>query len=149
MTPFGNDIFKDTMNHTTRSPDETFELARSFAQELTPGAVLALNGELGAGKTRFVQGLAAGLGVPSTIYVRSPSFTIINEYRGGRLPLFHFDFYRLDEASELADLGLEEYLDGEGITVIEWADRFPDALPERTQWIAFTVKDECTRTIVF
>ena len=99
--------------------------------------MLALVGELGAGKTRFVQGLASGLGVPDDVFVRSPSFILINEYRGGRMPLYHFDFYRLERSDELGDLGIEEYLDGIGVSVIEWADRFPGALPE-IQWQSTT-----------
>ena len=109
--------------------------------------MLALVGELGAGKTRFVQGLASGLGVPDKVFVRSPSFALINEYRGGRIPLYHFDFYRLDRADELGELGIEEYLDGDGACVIEWADRFPGALPKRTQLIEFRIVDEHTREI--
>lgn len=135
------------MKHTTTSPDETFALARAFARKLHPKDVLALTGELGAGKTCFVQGLAAGLGVPLDCYVRSPSFTLMNEYGGGRLPLYHFDFYRLNDAAELADLGLEEYFDGEGVTVIEWADRFPRELPAYAIRIEFRIVDETTRII--
>ena len=131
----------------TYSPDETFELAAGFADKLGKGSVLALVGELGAGKTRFVQGLASGLGVPDEVFVRSPSFALINEYRGGRMPLYHFDFYRLERADELGDLGIEEYLDGDGACVIEWADRFPGALPERAQLIEFRIVDEGTRDI--
>ncbi len=135
------------MTHTTTSPDETFELAAEYARRLKRGDVLALEGELGAGKTRFVQGLAAGLGVPENVYVRSPSFALLNEYKGGRLTLFHFDFYRLVKQSELMDLGIEEYMDGDGITVIEWADRFPTALPARTKHIRFHIVDDNTREI--
>ncbi|MBN1282523.1 MAG: tRNA (adenosine(37)-N6)-threonylcarbamoyltransferase complex ATPase subunit type 1 TsaE [Proteobacteria bacterium] len=137
------------MRKLTRSPDETFALAAQFSRRLKPGDVLALVGELGAGKTRFVQGLAAGLGVPEGVFVRSPSFALINEYRGGRMPLYHFDFYRLTRPSELADLGVEEYFSGDGATVVEWADRFPGSLPERARTISFGIVDENTREIVF
>lgn len=137
------------MKHITYSPDETFELARSFADRLKAGDVLALTGELGAGKTRFVQGLAAGLGVGEKSYVRSPSFTIMNEYGGGRLGLYHFDFYRLAREGELRDLGLDEYFESGGVTVIEWADRFPRALPKQTKEIKFTIIDETTREIEY
>ena len=133
--------------HITKSPAETFELARKFAATLKLGDVISLTGELGAGKTRFVQGLAAGLGVPAGTYVRSPTFTLMNEYRDGRLPLYHFDFYRLGAESELGDLGLEEYFDGEGITAVEWADRFPGALPANAIRIALAIVDEGTREI--
>ncbi|MFH0799750.1 MAG: tRNA (adenosine(37)-N6)-threonylcarbamoyltransferase complex ATPase subunit type 1 TsaE [Pseudomonadota bacterium] len=137
------------MEYTTKSPEETFELARKFAKRLKADAILALTGELGAGKTKFVQGLAAGLGVPKSIYVRSPSFTLMNEYDGGRLPLYHFDFYRLNEPSELEDLGLEEYFEGGGLSVVEWADRFPGALPRDTVHIEFRIVDDDTREIEF
>jgi tRNA threonylcarbamoyladenosine biosynthesis protein TsaE len=130
----------------TNSATETKQLAAQLASSLNPGDVLALEGDLGSGKTQFVQGLARGLGVPENGYVRSPSFTLLNEYRG-RYPLYHFDFYRLHEASALDDLGLEEYFDGHGITVIEWADRFPGALPERTIHIKFEIIDETRRSI--
>ena len=133
--------------HTTTSPEATFELARKFAAKLKPKDLLLLTGELGAGKTRFVQGLAAGLGVPAVTYVRSPSFILMNIYDGGRLPLYHFDFYRLHDVGELADLGLEEIVDGDGVTVVEWADRFPSALPGKATRIEFGIVDELTRKI--
>jgi len=137
------------MKHTTKSPDATFELASDFAKKLKVGDILALVGELGAGKTRFVQGLAYGLGVPDSAYVRSPSFILMNEYKGGRLPLFHFDFYRLTDPAELGDLGLDEYFYGTGVTVVEWADRFPGALPDKTKTIEFRIVGEKEREIEF
>lgn len=130
----------------TNSPDETKRLAEQLVLSLKPGDVVALEGELGSGKTQFVQGLARGLGVSESGYVRSPSFIILNEYRG-RLPLYHFDFYRLHRPSDLDDLGMEEYFDGKGITVIEWADRFPGALPKRAIHIKFEIIDETRRKI--
>lgn len=133
--------------HMTISPEATFELARQFAAKLKPKDLLLLTGELGAGKTRFVQGLAAGLGVPVATYVRSPSFILMNKYDGGRLPLYHFDFYRLHDVGELADLGLEEIVDGDGVTVVEWADRFPGALPGKAMKVEFSIVDEMTRRI--
>jgi tRNA threonylcarbamoyladenosine biosynthesis protein TsaE len=137
------------MRHRTTSPQETFALAEAFAQKLAAGDVVALDGELGAGKTLFVQGLASGLGIPGDVFVRSPSFAILNDYRGGRVPLYHLDFYRLTRPEELRDLGLEEYLDGDGICVVEWAERFPGALPARTRRVRFEIEDETTRTIEF
>jgi tRNA threonylcarbamoyladenosine biosynthesis protein TsaE len=137
------------MRHRTTSPEETFELARAFAARLKAGDVVALDGELGAGKTLFVQGLAAGMGVPEEVFVRSPSFAILNEYRGGRVPIYHLDFYRLVRPEELGDLGLEEYLDGDGVCVVEWAERFPGALPERARHVRFCIVDETTREIEF
>lgn len=129
------------------SPEMTKEMGRMLAEKLTPGAVLALEGELGAGKTCFVQGLAKGLGVSDKVFVRSPSFTILNQYDGGRMPLYHFDFYRLTRRDELGDLGLEEYFDGQGVTVVEWADRFENVMPEKTIRIRFRIIDENTREI--
>ncbi|MFH1829932.1 MAG: tRNA (adenosine(37)-N6)-threonylcarbamoyltransferase complex ATPase subunit type 1 TsaE [Pseudomonadota bacterium] len=137
------------MKHTTKSSDATFELASNYAKKLKAGDILALIGELGAGKTRFVQGLAYGLGVPDTAYVRSPSFILMNEYKDGRIPLYHFDFYRLTDPEELGDLGLDEYFFGTGVTVVEWADRFPGALPARTKTIRFTIVGEEEREIQF
>jgi tRNA threonylcarbamoyladenosine biosynthesis protein TsaE len=99
--------------------------------------VLALCGDLGAGKTQFVKGLAAGLGYKSD--VTSPTFTLIHEYLGGRLPLYHFDFYRLESEGEALRLGVEEYLGGEGVCVVEWADKFPALLPSHTRWFDFAI----------
>ncbi len=135
------------MKHLTKSPEETQKLAQSFARSLKGGEVILLNGDLGAGKTCFVQGLASALDIPSTVYVRSPTFALINEYLGGRLSLYHFDFYRLTEPSELDGLGLDEYLFGDGITAIEWADKFPDMLPDDAIEINFRLIDENTREI--
>ncbi len=106
---------------------ETVVFGRSLGALLEKGMVVALNGELGAGKTTLVKAIAAELGIPEED-VRSPSYTLINEYEG-RLPVYHFDLYRLTDSSELYDLGYDEYLEGEGISIVEWADAIPDALP--------------------
>jgi tRNA threonylcarbamoyladenosine biosynthesis protein TsaE len=137
------------MKHITKSPDETYELALNYASKLGSGEVLGLVGELGAGKTRFVQGLAKGLGVPEKVYVRSPSFSLINEYHGGSITLVHMDFYRLDDSSSLEDLGLDEYFDGDYIVAVEWPDRFPGSLPDKAKVINFFTVDENTREIEF
>lgn len=121
---------------TTTSPDETFELGKALAAHLSPGAVVALVGELAAGKTVFTKGLAVGLGVPDADSVTSPAYDLVHEYRG-RLPVHHVDLYRLDELSTEDSLWIEEYLQGNGVTVIEWADRFPEILPEDRVEIAF------------
>ena len=94
------------------STEKTRELGSKLAQSLTPGSIVALEGELGAGKTCFVQGMAKGLGVSERAFVRSPSFTLLNQY-DGKITIYHFDFYRLDHVEELGDLGLEEYFDGD------------------------------------
>lgn len=109
----------------THSPEETELVGETLAKTLSPSTVVALFGELGAGKTAFVRGLARGLGVAER--VTSPTFTIVNEYASGRLPLFHFDMYRLKSADELFDIGWEDYLARAGVCVVEWSENVPDA----------------------
>lgn len=112
----------------SKSPSETIRFGKQIGRLLQPGDVVALMGELGAGKTQFIKGLAQGAGVERSAYVSSPSFTLINEYRG-KTPFYHIDLYRLEEEKEAEELGLEEFFQGEGITAIEWADRIPSLLP--------------------
>lgn len=112
---------------TTHSPEETGRLAKSIAGRLTGGEVIALTGELGAGKTHFVKGLAEGLGIDPNI-VTSPTFVLINEYEG-RLHVYHFDAYRLSDAGELEALGCYEMFAGDGVCVVEWAERVEACLP--------------------
>ncbi len=114
------------MTYTTNSPQETESLGFSLAADLTPGTVIAYRGDLGAGKTAFTRGLARGLGYLEP--VTSPTYTIVNEYLGGRLPLFHFDMYRLHSADDLWDIGWEDYLDRGGICAVEWSENVEDAL---------------------
>ncbi len=113
-------------------------MGQALAAQVHAGSVLALRGDLGSGKTLFTQGLAAGLGVKTP--VSSPTFTIVHEYQGGRLPVYHFDFFRLEDPESAARLGLEDYFFGDGVSVIEWADRFPDLIPEHARWISFEMK---------
>jgi tRNA threonylcarbamoyladenosine biosynthesis protein TsaE len=127
----------------TTSPEETGQFAEKLASHLYPGAVLTLEGDLGAGKTTFTKGLAKGLGVTKT--VNSPTFTIIKEYRG-RLPLYHMDVYRLDDSFE--DLGFDEYFEGEGVTVVEWAHLIQDQLPEELLSLSIYREGDSTRRIV-
>ena len=108
------------MEYLSNSEAETEALGEALAGRLTAGDVIAFSGDLGAGKTAFTRGLARGLGV--TERVTSPTFTIVNEYLGGRLPLFHFDLYRLDSAEELFDIGWEDYLDRGGVCAVEWSE---------------------------
>ena len=129
----------------SNSPAETDAIARRLAEDLVAGSVLALKGELGSGKTLFAQGLVAGL--ESNAAVTSPTFTIIHEYPGGRLPVYHFDFFRLENRESAARLGLEDYFFGDGISIIEWADRFPELVPEQARWISFEMKSEHQRII--
>lgn len=113
---------------TSKSPEETFRLGADFAAKAQPGLVLGLVGDLGAGKTQYVKGFAAGLGI--TERVHSPTFTLVNEYRSGRLPCFHLDLYRLENAEQIIGAGLETYFRPEGgITLIEWFDRSGRQIP--------------------
>jgi tRNA threonylcarbamoyladenosine biosynthesis protein TsaE len=128
------------------SPSETESAGRDFARGLGAGNVVALVGPLGAGKTQFVKGLVAGIGAP--VAVTSPTFTLVHEYTGGRLPVYHFDFFRLEERQSAQRLGLDEYFFGDGISVVEWADKFPDLIPGDARWISFDPKSETRRSIV-
>ena len=114
----------------TNGPEETEALGARLARALEPGAVVAFTGDLGAGKTAFVRGLARGLGIRDR--VTSPTFTIVNEYEGGRLPLFHFDLYRLGSADELFDIGWEDYLARGGVCAVEWSERMEELLEPGT-----------------
>ena len=118
------------MTYVTNSPAETEALGQRLAERLQPGDVIAYTGDLGAGKTAFTRGLARGLGI--TERITSPTFTIVNEYLGGRLPLFHFDMYRLPDSDALFDIGWEDYLDRGGVCAVEWSEQVADALPEDT-----------------
>jgi tRNA threonylcarbamoyladenosine biosynthesis protein TsaE len=131
----------------SNSPAETEAFGRQLAERIDVGGVFALKGELGSGKTLFVKGLVAGLG--SSADVTSPTFTIAHEYRGGRLPVYHFDFFRLEDSQSLARLGLDDYFFGDGVSVIEWADRFPEFIPEQARRILFEIKSDTQRTITF
>ena len=128
--------------HRLASEGEAIAFGRALAATLRPGAVVALVGGLGAGKTHVTKGLAAGLGYPGE--VTSPTFTLVHEYAapGMRLPVYHFDFYRLESPDEVLGLGWDEYLDAGGVCVVEWADLFPDLLPPGTQWWRLTVLEE-------
>ena len=114
------------MIYTTNSPAETEAIGAALGKILNPGTVLAYRGDLGAGKTAFTRGLARGLGC--TDIVTSPTYTIVNEYLGGRLPLFHFDMYRLRSSDDLFDIGWDDYLDRNGICAVEWSENVEDAM---------------------
>ena len=114
------------MQFITNAPEETEALGEKLAKLLRPGTVLAYLGDLGAGKTAFTRGLARGLGCRET--VASPTYTIVNEYLGGRLPLFHFDMYRLTSSDDLWDIGWEDYLDRQGVCAVEWSENVPEAM---------------------
>ena len=116
------------MEFVTNSPEETEAVGEKLAQTLLPGTVIAYRGDLGAGKTAFTRGLARGLGVKER--VTSPTYTIVNEYLGGRMPLFHFDMYRLHSSDDLFDIGWEDYLDRNGICAVEWSENVADAMED-------------------
>ena len=112
----------------TNSAEETFALGKALGEKASPGQIYTLDGELGTGKTVFTQGVAAGLGITEAI--SSPTFTIIQEYDTGRLPLYHFDVYRIGDIEEMEEIGYDDYFFGEGICLIEWADLIREILPE-------------------
>jgi len=114
------------MEYVTNTAEETEALGARLAERLVPGDVIAFTGDLGAGKTAFTRGLAKGLGIQCR--VTSPTFTIVNEYEGGRLPLFHFDLYRLGSSQELFEIGWEDYLSRGGVCAVEWSENAADAL---------------------
>lgn len=129
------------------SREETIQLGTKLAGDLKAGDVIVLNGDLGAGKTTFTKGIAKGLGINEII--KSPTFTIIREYQDGRLPLYHMDAYRLEEGGA-EDLGLDEYFDGDGVSVVEWAQFAAEELP--TEFLAITFRrtnDESSRILTF
>ena len=137
------------MSVITKSPEQTEALGRKLAELLRPGDVIAYYGDLGAGKTAFTRGLAAGLGIQES--VTSPTYTIVNEYLSGRMPLFHFDMYRLSSSDELFDIGWEDYLARGGVCAVEWSENVEDALtgaisvtiekdPNQPDWRRITIE---------
>ncbi len=133
------------MQHRALTPDAMEQLGRAAAATLHAGSVIALVGGLGAGKTLWTKGLVAALGSPAE--VTSPTFGLVHEYPGGRMPVFHLDFYRLETPAELLALGWDEYLEANGVVVAEWADKFPDLLPRETTWRIFTIEADGSRTV--
>lgn len=121
-------------------------LGQAAAESAGPGTVFALVGDLGAGKTHWTKGLAAGLGF--TGEVTSPTFALAHEYRGGRLPVFHFDFYRISSVDELYGMGWDEYLDQDGVIIAEWAGKFPEFLPHETRWLEFHLLPDGSREVI-
>ena len=117
----------------TGSREETYEFGRRMGEQALPGQVICLEGDLGAGKTVFAKGFACGLGIDEP--VSSPTFTIVQEYDEGRLPLYHFDAYRVADPDEMEEIGFDEYLFGEGVCLIEWAGQVEDLIPAGAIWI--------------
>jgi tRNA threonylcarbamoyladenosine biosynthesis protein TsaE len=127
------------------TPEATFDWGRELAASLRAGDVVALCGQLGAGKTQATKGILAGLG--SQAAVTSPTFTLVHEYTDGRLPVFHFDFYRMDSAEEVLTVGWDDILDEPGVVIIEWADLFPELLPPHTRWFHLTPQPDGSREV--
>ena len=135
---------ENTLEYITHSPAETEAVGEALAKTLRPGTVLAFRGDLGAGKTAFTRGLGRGLGC--TERVTSPTYTIVNEYTSGRLPLFHFDMYRLRSSEDLFDIGWEDYLERGGVCAVEWSENVADAL-DGAIWITIEKTGENSRRI--
>ena len=129
----------------SNSAEETIATGRTYGRSAGKGDVFALIGDLGAGKTQFVKGFVAGLG--SSAEVTSPTFVLVHEYEGGRLPVYHFDFYRLANSEAGLRLGFDDYVFGEGVSLIEWADRYSDLIPKEAKWLSFELKGENIRVI--
>jgi tRNA threonylcarbamoyladenosine biosynthesis protein TsaE len=130
----------------TRSASETVRIGKTIGSRLLPGDVVALLGELGAGKTQFIKGLAAGMGIENSAYISSPSFTLIHEYPG-EIPFYHIDLFRLGREQEAEELGLEDYFQGRGITAIEWADKIPSLLPKELLFVSIAYIDKNIRSL--
>jgi tRNA threonylcarbamoyladenosine biosynthesis protein TsaE len=126
--------------------EDTVAWGSALASGLHAGDVIALVGNLGAGKTHATKGIVAGLG--SSVDVSSPTFTLVHEYVGGRLLAYHFDFYRLDSAQEVLNIAWDDYLDGGGVVIVEWADRFPELIPDGARWFNFEILPDGTRQVV-
>jgi tRNA threonylcarbamoyladenosine biosynthesis protein TsaE len=132
----------------TRDSEETYLLGKLLGEALRKGDVVALRGDLGSGKTVLTQGIARGIGVHCDDAVTSPTFTLVNEYPGRQMPLYHFDLYRLSDSADLEETGFEEYLQAGGVMVIEWAEKARDVISAEAFWIDFSYSDEKTRSLM-
>lgn len=117
----------------SNSAKDTFAFGQKLGREAVPGEIICLDGDLGVGKTVFTQGFAAGLGIDD--YVNSPTFNIVKEYEGGRLPLYHFDVYRIGDPSEMEEIGYEDYFYGQGVSIIEWPGQIEELLTKEARWV--------------
>lgn len=129
------------MEYNSFSPEDTFKIARDLGMKVNAGDVICLIGDLGVGKTLFSQGIARGLGIKEN--VNSPTFTIVQEYNDGRIPLYHFDVYRIEDSEEMAEVGFDDLIYGDGICLIEWANLISDILPEH--YIRVTIEKDLNR----
>lgn len=130
---------------TSTSPEETLAIGRILSESLEPGDIICLKGELGAGKTHLVKGISSGLGISEHV-VNSPTFTLIHEYKG-RLPVYHFDLYRVKDVSELRDIGTEDYLYGQGVCIVEWPEILENDLPANAVHVTIEKIDVSTRKL--
>ncbi|MDP8230668.1 MAG: tRNA (adenosine(37)-N6)-threonylcarbamoyltransferase complex ATPase subunit type 1 TsaE [Candidatus Gorgyraea atricola] len=130
----------------THSPEETIKLGEDLAKRLSKGSVVALFGDLGSGKTTFTKGIGKGLGVKNAMHINSPTFVLIKEYKG-KFPLYHLDLYRLENLQNIEDIAVEEYIYGDGVTIIEWAGKMKRLLPKKHIAVKFTIKGESEREI--
>ena len=130
----------------SKSDKDTIELGARLAKKLSAGDVIALCGDLGSGKTTFTKGIGRGLGVKDSRHINSPTFVLIKEYNG-RMPMYHLDLYRLDRLQDIENIGVKEYIYGDGVTVIEWAEKIKEILPENCIIVKIKVKGECKRKI--
>lgn len=121
------------MMYISNSPDETMKIGKMIGENATAGQIYCLVGDLGVGKTVFTKGFAKGIGIKEPI--TSPTFTIVNEYKGTQIPFYHFDVYRIQEIEEMDEIGYEDYFFGEGVTFIEWANYIEEIIPEEAIWI--------------
>ena len=135
------------MKYISKSPEETLDIGYKFGKTLKRGTIVALTGELGTGKTLFTKGIAKALGVKEYQYVNSPSFVIVKEYSSKKMPLYHFDLYRLKSSHDLDTVGYEEYFYSKGISVVEWADRAKDLLPDKYISVKFKYSGKNKRRI--
>jgi len=131
----------------TNSAKETILAGEKLARKLKPGDMVALSGNLGSGKTTFTKGIGKGLGVKDSKRINSPTFVLIKEYNG-RVPLYHLDLYRLDDLKEIKNLAIEEYIYGNGITVIEWAEKIKSILPEKHIFVKLKIKGDNKREVI-
>lgn len=133
------------VKHRIETVDAMLALGRETASNVQPGAVWLLCGDLGAGKTHWTKGFVAGLG--SSAEVTSPTFALVHEYADGRMPIFHFDFYRLNSVEELYAIGWDEYLEQDGIVIAEWGNRFPEAFPGPVTTVQITAQADGSRVV--
>ncbi len=130
----------------THSPEETIKLGQKLAKDLSKGDVIALYGDLGSGKTTFTKGVGKGLGVKDSRHINSPTFVLINEYNT-KIPMYHLDLYRLDNLQDIEDVAIEEYVYGDGVAIIEWAEKMKKLLPKKHIAVKFLIKGEGKRDI--